>query len=84
MSRTEAMRTWGDCYAYALVATGRAEIVVDPVMATWDAAALIPILQEAGGSFTDWQGRARPDSGNGLGTNGWLHEDVLTILRGIS
>ena len=80
LSRAEATRTWGDCYAYALVATGRAEIVVDPAMAIWDAAALIPILQEAGGAYTDWQGRARPDSGNGVGTNGWLHEEVLKIL----
>ena len=43
-------------------------------------AALIPILQEAGGAFTDWRGQSRPDRGNGVGTNGWLHEEVLGIL----
>jgi histidinol-phosphatase len=80
MARSGATRTWGDCYAYALVATGRAECVVDPVMAAWDAAALIPILQEAGGAFTDWNGDVRFDGGNGIGSNGWLHEEILSIL----
>ena len=80
MARAGSMRTWGDCYAYALVATGRAEFVVDPVMAAWDAAALIPILQEAGGAFTDWKGQVRQDGGNGVGSNGGLHEEVLQIL----
>ena len=50
-------RTWGDCYGYLLVATGRAEVMVDPIMNVWDAAAIQPILVEAGGTFTDWQGR---------------------------
>lgn len=80
LARAGSMRTWGDCYAYALVATGRAEFVVDPVMAAWDAAALIPILQEAGGAFTDWNGKVRFDGGNGIGSNGSLHDEVLKIL----
>lgn len=50
-------RTWGDCYGYVLVATGRAELMVDDRMSPWDVAALIPIIEEAGGVFTDWQGR---------------------------
>ena len=45
-------RTWGDCYGYLLVATGRADVMVDPVMNVWDAAAVQPILEEAGGTFT--------------------------------
>src|SRR5262249_45017515 len=49
-------RTWGDCYGHILVATGRAEIMLDPVMNVWDCAPLLPILQEAGGTFTDWNG----------------------------
>lgn len=80
MMRSGSTRTWGDCYAYALVATGRAEFVVDPVMAPWDAAALVPILREAGGAFTDWGGEARFDGGNGVGSNGWLHDEILRIL----
>ena len=43
------MRTWGDCYGYLLVATGRADIMVDEVIADWDGAALMPIVAEAGG-----------------------------------
>jgi histidinol phosphatase-like enzyme (inositol monophosphatase family) len=74
-------RTWGDAYGYFLVATGRAEIMVDPVMNLWDAAAILPIVQEAGGSFTDWQGRPTVDSGEGLATNGELLDEVLAITR---
>ena len=53
---TRYQRTWGDGYGYALVATGRAEIMVDPAMHLWDAGPLQVILEEAGGTFTDWQG----------------------------
>src|SRR5215813_911529 len=56
-ARGGLVRTWGDCYGYLLVATGRAEVMVDGVMAPWDAAALQPIVEEAGGVFTDWSGR---------------------------
>ena len=50
-------RAWGDCYGYVLVATGRAELMVDDRMSPWDVAALIPVIEEAGGVFTDWEGR---------------------------
>lgn len=79
--RAYVTRTWGDCYGYLLVATGRAEVAVDPVMNVWDAAALQPILQEAGGTFTDWQGRPTIFSGDGIGTNGQVLEEVLSITR---
>jgi histidinol-phosphatase len=74
-------RTWGDCYGYLLVATGRAELMIDPYMNVWDAAALLPIIQEAGGSFTDWQGRATIHSGEGIATNGHILEEVLAVTR---
>jgi histidinol phosphatase-like enzyme (inositol monophosphatase family) len=74
-------RTWGDGYGYLLVATGRAVAMVDPVMNVWDAAALQPILTEAGGTFTDWQGEATIHSGNGVATNGHVLEEVLRITR---
>jgi histidinol phosphatase-like enzyme (inositol monophosphatase family) len=74
-------RTWGDCYGYLLVATGRAEVMVDPIMAVWDAAALKPILEEAGGTFTDFQGRPTIHSNEGVATNGHLLEEVLAITR---
>lgn len=74
-------RTWGDCYGYLLVATGRAELMIDPAMNVWDAAALQPILEEAGGTFTDWQGRATIHSGEGVATNGLVLDEVLAITR---
>ena len=74
-------RSWGDCYGYLLVATGRAEAMVDPLMSIWDAAALQPILQEAGGTFTDWQGRPTIDAGEGVGTNGLVLEEVLQVTK---
>lgn len=75
-------RTWGDCYGYLLVATGRAEVMIDPVMNVWDAAALLPILQEAGGTFTDWRGNPTIEAGEGIGTNGLVLDDVLRIIQG--
>jgi histidinol phosphatase-like enzyme (inositol monophosphatase family) len=74
-------RTWGDVYGYLLVATGRADAMIDPVMNVWDAAAVQPIIEEAGGRFTDWQGRPRHDGGDSLATNGLLHDEVLAGLN---
>lgn len=74
-------RTWGDCYGYALVATGRADIMIDPQMEIWDCAPLLPIVEEAGGRFSDWQGRRTIRGGNAVATNGRLHEEVLSLLK---
>lgn len=78
---TALQRGWGDCYGHCLVATGRADVMLDPRMNPWDCAALIPILQEAGGRFTDWQGRVTVDGGNAVSTNGALHDEILARLR---
>jgi histidinol phosphatase-like enzyme (inositol monophosphatase family) len=75
------MRTWGDGYGYALVATGRVEAMVDPSAAPWDLAAMPVIMGEAGGRFTDFAGADRVDGGNGVATNGRLHGDVLALLN---
>ncbi|NIL95930.1 MAG: histidinol-phosphatase [Planctomycetales bacterium] len=80
--RSRLTRTWGDGYGYLLVATGRAELMVDPELQVWDAAALQPVLQEAGGTFTDWEGRATIESGEGIATNGHVLDEVLAITRG--
>ena len=74
-------RTWGDCYGYFLVATGRAEVMVDPIMNLWDAAALLPIMVESGGQYTDWKGRSTVDAAEGIGSNGLVLEQVLAITR---
>ncbi len=78
---TALSRGWGDCYGHILVATGRAEIMVDPLMNIWDAAALIPIIEEAGGHFMDWNGAATASSGNGISVNAALREKVLCITK---
>ncbi|MGD0090926.1 MAG: inositol monophosphatase family protein [Planctomycetota bacterium] len=78
---SKLQRTWGDCYGYVLVATGRAEIMLDPEMKPWDSAPFLPILEEAGGRFTTWDGKATIWGPDGVATNGALHEKVLAILR---
>jgi histidinol-phosphatase len=80
-ANTARYRTWGDCYGYVLVATGRADVMVDPIMHVWDCAPLLPIMIEAGGRFTDWQGNATIRGGNAVATNGIIHESVLTELQ---
>jgi histidinol-phosphatase len=78
--RAMLSRTWGDCYGYLLVATGRAEVMVDAVMSPWDAAALLPVIQEAGGIFTDWQGRATAFGGSVVATNAALGSTARELL----
>ncbi|TWU27326.1 histidinol-phosphatase [Bythopirellula polymerisocia] len=74
-------RTWGDAFGYLLVATGRAEIMIDAVMNLWDAAALQPIIQEAGGKFFDWQGKPSVHNGEAIATNSALAEAVLNVVK---
>jgi histidinol-phosphatase len=72
-------RTWGDCYGYLLVATGRAEVMVDPILNVWDAAAVQPIIEEAGGTFTDWRGNPTIQAGEAIATNSLVLDEVLAI-----
>jgi histidinol phosphatase-like enzyme (inositol monophosphatase family) len=79
--RVDKTRTWGDCYGHVLVATGRAEIMLDPVMNVWDCAALLPVIEEAGGAFTDWKGQRTINGGNAIATNGKLFDDVIERVK---
>ncbi len=74
-------RTWGDAYGYMLVATGRVEIMIDPILSIWDTAAVKPIIEEAGGKFTDWSGNVRIDAGEAVGTNSNIHAEVLRLIN---
>ena len=74
-------RGWGDLFGHVLVATGRADVMVDPLMNVWDNAALKPIVEEAGGRFTDLDGTPTHRSPHALSTNGALHDEVLATLR---
>ncbi len=78
---TYVQRTWGDAYGYALVATGRAEIMVDPAMHLWDCGPLQVIMEEAGGTFTDWKGNATIYAGESIATNGVLYENVMNLIK---
>ena len=75
-------RGWSDCYGHLLVATGRIEVMVDPIMGIWDCAALQPVVEEAGGTFTNLAGAATHDGGSAVSTNGRLHDDVLAFTAG--
>ena len=79
--RVKLNRGWGDAYGYVLVATGRAEIMLDPVINPWDVAPMPVILREAGGRFTTWRGEETHQGPDAVATNGTLHDDVLAILR---
>jgi histidinol-phosphatase len=75
-------RTWGDCYGHMLVATGRAEVMLDPILDQWDACALLPILEEAGGRFTDCQGVPTIRGKNAISTNALLHGVAIELIAG--
>jgi histidinol-phosphatase len=81
MSSVQLARGWGDCYGHILVATGRAEVMIDPAMNAWDAAALVPIIQEAGGHYVDWNGKPTIYSGNGLSVVPGLKDEILRRLK---
>ena len=81
LARSAAVsRTWGDCFGYLLVATGRAEVMCDGMMSVWDAAALQPIIEEAGGVFTDWLGAATAFGGSAIATNHLVASEARALL----
>ncbi len=73
-------RGWGDCFGYLLVATGRAEVMVDPVLNPWDAPPFLPIIEEAGGVFTGWNGSRDAFAGDAIATNGALADAARALL----
>lgn len=72
---------WGDAYGYALIATGRAEVMLDPVMDAWDCGPFPPILSEAGGYFGDWKGNRTIWGKEALGTTNTLLPQVLKLIE---
>ncbi len=73
-------RGWSDCYASLLVATGRAEAVIEPLIHKWDVAAIQPIIEEAGGRCSDWSGLSTVESPDCLISNGHLHDSLRALL----
>lgn len=81
IKKVKFYRTWGDCFGYYLLASGFADIMVDPVMSPWDSLAIIPIIEGAGGKISDYQGND-PVNGNSLiAACPTLHQQVLSILN---
>lgn len=72
---------WSDAYGYLLAATGRAEVMIDPVMAVWDCGPFPPIFTEAGGYFGDWKGNVTVYGGEALATSQALLPEVLELLN---
>lgn len=75
-------RAYGDFFSYMLVAEGAVDVATEPSLALYDMAALVPIVEEAGGRFTSLTGVRGPFGGNALATNGLLHDEVLSRLKG--
>jgi myo-inositol-1(or 4)-monophosphatase len=74
-------RTWGDCYGYLLVASGLADVMLDPIMNPWDIAALVPVIRGAGGVITDWKGGAPYPAESTVATVPGLHAQVIAALN---
>lgn len=79
--RAKLYRTWGDCHAYFLVATGYADAAFDPIMAPWDMLPLIPVIRGAGGTITAWDGSDVLQSSSTIATAGTIHAEIVEALR---
>jgi myo-inositol-1(or 4)-monophosphatase len=76
------VRGWSDAYGHMLVATGRVEVMLDPIMSVWDCAPFLPILREAGGYFGDWKGNPTIYGNEALSCTAALQADVLALIQG--
>lgn len=78
--RALASRTWGDAYGHTLVATGRVDAMIDPIVAHWDIAAMSIIVREAGGTFTDFQGNSHLTL-EAISSNGKVHSQLIEAFK---
>ncbi len=74
-------RNWGDCYGYYLLATGFADIMIDPIMSVWDTMALLPIVNGAGGIITDYHGHDATKGNSIIAATPKLHSKVIELLN---
>jgi histidinol phosphatase-like enzyme (inositol monophosphatase family) len=79
--KAKMYRTWGDCFGYFAVATGGADVMLDPTLSYWDVAAVVPVIEGAGGQVTSWQGDNPLERLSLIATNGTLQDEVLRCLR---
>lgn len=84
VARTPFRRYGGDCYAYALVASGGLDLVVERALEAYDVVGLIPIVEGAGGRFTSWTGGPAGDGGAVVASaNPELHAEVLGLIEAL-
>ena len=81
ISQARLVRTWGDCYGYLLVASGQADVMIDPLMCPWDIAALVPIIRGSGGVITDCKGGSAYPAESTLAASKELHPQVIAALN---
>ena len=81
IKKVKLYRNWGDCYGYYLVATGFADIMIDPIMSAWDSFPLIPIIKGAGGIITDYQGDDPVGGSSIIAASAGIHNEVINILN---
>ena len=81
MRKAKLYRQWGDCYGYYLVATGYADIMMDPIMSVWDSMALIPVIRGAGAIITDYQGNDPVKGESIVAASKGIHEEVIKMLN---
>ncbi len=82
IQRARLYRTWGDCFGYFALATGGADLMLDPTLAHWDVAAVVPVIEAAGGRVTSWNGGNPLAELSLIASAGSLHDEVLRLLHG--
>jgi len=81
VQRAAMARTWGDCFGYFALATGGADAMLDPVLSYWDVAAVVPVVEGAGGRVTSWRGGNPLSEPSLIASSGALHEEILALLQ---
>jgi histidinol-phosphatase len=81
LKQTERQRGFGDFYGFVLVAQGAGELMIEHGVHAWDIAALVPLLEEAGGKLTAWDGALDIERADVLASNGLLHDAALRIIN---
>lgn len=80
IDRVKLYRTWGDCFGYFAVATGGVDLMIDPDLSYWDVAALLPVVEGAGGVITGMKGGCPLKELSAVCSAGGIHAEVLRLL----
>jgi myo-inositol-1(or 4)-monophosphatase len=81
IQKVKLYRNWGDCYGYYLLVTGYADVMIDPIMSSWDLLPLIPIIQGAGGTITDYQGNDPVIGKSAVASSPDIHSEIISLLN---